>query len=89
MTGGAANDRYGTDDGWPDERGCVSLVTAFWQQVHGDLKHTTNRDCHKTVKWVLASPDFGWWCAMAGARADEVRRMLTETYPRSFALYGK
>jgi hypothetical protein len=33
-----ASPRYDTEDGLPDERGCVRLVEAFWAQMRADLE---------------------------------------------------
>lgn len=80
--------RYDTEDGLPDQGGCVRLVGAFWQLVHHDLAFTSNPDCRKTVAW-LQSPEVEPWCAMAGADPEAVRASFAEKYPRSFALYGR
>jgi hypothetical protein len=80
--------RYDTEDGLPDGKGCVALISAFWEQVHDDLRYTTNRDCLRTVRWV-ESADLEPFCAMAGTDAATVRASLAARYPRSFALYGR
>jgi hypothetical protein len=79
-----------TRDTLPDERGCVRLVTAFWDAVRGDLRLTTNRKCFETVRWVeQEGRGFDFWCHLSGADPDAVRQHLRAEFPRTFALFGR
>lgn len=81
-------DRYDTEDGLPEGRGCVALVAALWKQAHEDLRYTTNTHCLKTVRWV-ESADFDRWCGISGADPKAARANFMDEYPRSFALFGR
>lgn len=55
-------DRFDTEDGLPEEAGCIALVQGFWQQVRDDLgswgdeQDAALEEAHAELTQIIRSP---------------------------------